>query len=168
MVCCHWKKNDISWITFYRKCEGTCQDHWRKMYSIEFPDVIEKFALYYTIMMQQTSLFYQCTIHHGFTHYAVPLCKLTITAVDISEKERSGQFAPKYVLLTASLEGFVFSIQQFVVCSKHLAYFYSPKSKLLATTMSNTLIAHSLHMSPEGPLGLCVQYPPNHLDLRSA
>ena len=105
---------------------------WRKLY--------RKFALYYTIMMQQTSLFYQCTIHHRFTHYAVPLCKLTITAVDISEKERSGQFAPKYVLLTASLGLCLVSNKSsgFAVCSKHLAgdIFTHPMSKLLATTMS--------------------------------
>ena len=60
------------------------------------------------------------------------------------------------------------------VCSKHLAggtftHYVKPISKLLAITMS--CFKHpncSLHVSSEGPLGLCVQYPPNHLDLRSA
>ena len=127
---------------------------------------------------------HQCTIHHGFMHYALPLCKLTITALDTSEKERSGQFAPKYVLLTASLEGFVFSIQKIIwFCSMFQAcswwYFYSRSKYLVLLTqclncwlpqchVSNTLIACSLHMSSEGSLGLCVQYPPNHLNLQSA
>ena len=42
-------------------------------------------------------------------------------------------------------------------------------SKLLAITVSRFKHPNcSLHITSEGPLGLCVQHPSNHLDLQSA